>query len=248
MPENDFCSICGKPLTSPILRRNGVCDAGQCQGQYGRRQAERALESRRAARRSIIDDVVQREPHFAEVSCRVVVPANERPLAAAAPERQAAFRSHLDMVLEQGFAAEPAAIDEYESQNVMDEEAGGALRERLGEVCAVCRGDCCVNGREHAFVDVDTVRYQRYRQSEITKDQLRRQYVDHLPSESYDGSCVFHGASGCMLPRSIRGVTCNRFFCEPLYELRIDLRREPSTEILVISVDEQESPVRRVVP
>lgn len=46
---------------------------------------------------------------------------------------------------------------------------------------------------------------------------------------------------GCTLPREIRSVTCNRFLCEPIINLQMELRADSASQCLAISIDEDES-------
>jgi hypothetical protein len=50
-------------------------------------------------------------------------------------------------------------------------------------------------------------------------------YVARVPAATVPGSCVFHGADGCGLPREMRSDTCNRYLCDGLVELRAELGR-----------------------
>ncbi len=40
-----------------------------------------------------------------------------------------------------------------------------------------------------------------------------RLYVERVPDVGYDGSCIFHGKSGCTLDRSMRSDVCNSYYC-----------------------------------
>ena len=66
-------------------------------------------------------------------------------------------------------------------------------------------------------------------------------YSSFLSEKSYDGSCVFQGPVGGTLPREIRSVTCNRFLCEPIINLQMELRADSASQCLAISIDEDES-------
>lgn len=59
-------------------------------------------------------------------------------------------------------------------------------------------------------------------------------YSSFLPEKSYDESCVFQGPVGCTLPGEIRSVTCNRFLCEPIINLQIELRADSASQQFAI--------------
>ena len=42
-------------------------------------------------------------------------------------------------------------------------------------------------------------------------------YVARFPDVGYQDSCIFHGAKGCTLDRSMRSDVCNSYFCNVLH-------------------------------
>ena len=44
-------------------------------------------------------------------------------------------------------------------------------------------------------------------------------YLGKLGGTTYRGSCIYHGAAGCELPREMRSDTCNGFYCADLARL-----------------------------
>jgi hypothetical protein len=56
----------------------------------------------------------------------------------------------------------------------------------------------------------------RRAREELNARAVLRLYVERVPSDGYDGSCVFHGAQGCTLDRSLRSDVCNSYFCTAL--------------------------------
>jgi hypothetical protein len=58
---------------------------------------------------------------------------------------------------------------------------------------------------------------------ELCIEELVDLYVDRLPEESFEGSCVFHGPTGCTLSRDMRSDTCNLHFCAGQHSLQAAL-------------------------
>lgn len=86
----------------------------------------------------------------------------------------------------------------------------------LAAGCATCRGECCTAGGTHAFLREDSllrVRAQFFEDGHAMDEaQLAAEYASYLPARHYRGSCVFHTANACALPRGLRStsaiVTC----------------------------------------
>ncbi|MGH6679555.1 MAG: hypothetical protein ACREDL_11655 [Bradyrhizobium sp.] len=92
------------------------------------------------------------------------------------------------------------------------EPAGFAAR--VGQIaCSLCKGFCCRNGGDDAFLDDQTLARTRLAEPEMTERALLQRYLDRVPSASYRDSCIFHGSRGCTLDRSMRADICNSYFC-----------------------------------
>ena len=97
----------------------------------------------------------------------------------------------------------------------------------LAQACGLCRGYCCAEGGDEAFIAPATLERARARYPDLTDDDLCQLYMDALPARGIAGSCVFHGERGCSLPRSLRARICNEYYCEPIRQWM-----EPATEPL----------------
>lgn len=82
--------------------------------------------------------------------------------------------------------------------------------------CSLCRGYCCRNGDDDAFLDDRTLARVRVAHPKMTDQAVVRLYVNHVPLKAYGGSCIFHGKKGCTLERSLRSDVCNTYFCRDL--------------------------------
>ena len=85
--------------------------------------------------------------------------------------------------------------------------------------CAACRGHCCRNGGNTAYLDEAELARVRRSLPNLTRDELVAAYVAAVPLEAYAGSCIFHAAHGCNLPREMRSQVCLTYFCWPLKDM-----------------------------
>jgi hypothetical protein len=95
----------------------------------------------------------------------------------------------------------------------------------LAGACAACGGRCCRAGGDVAYLTADTVGDFVDAHPGLDGRRVAAAYLAHVPELTVPGSCVYHGAVGCGLPREMRSVVCNRFLCDGLVELRALVRR-----------------------
>lgn len=161
----------------------------------------------------------------------LTVPAYRGRLAPLPRERRDAFDRHLKAIID-------AALDERArlTETKPVPPVSPALRNTARAACAACAGHCCSKGGDHAYLDDDTIRRLTRGRPELTRRRIRALYLRYLGEETFAGSCVFHGAGGCRLPRTLRADLCNAFYCNPLRrflrehagappQLRIEARR-----------------------
>jgi hypothetical protein len=82
--------------------------------------------------------------------------------------------------------------------------------------CTLCRGWCCRNGGEHAYLDGRALARVRRERPDLDARAILRLYSESVAEPAYAGSCMFHGASGCTLDRSLRSDLCNSYYCAGL--------------------------------
>ena len=139
----------------------------------------------------------------------VMVPRNDKALAAMAPERVRRLREHLIKALRELRTAKH--LDHFAWLQRPD-PAGFAARVAHA-ACSLCKGWCCRNGDDDAFLDDRTLARIRLARPEMTERAVLRLYLDHVPQVAYRDSCIFHGEKGCTLDRSLRADVCNSYFC-----------------------------------
>jgi hypothetical protein len=238
------CQVCGGSLQSPLDQLQGVCERLSCRGPYfreKRRREERAQKADWAARLQSVKEslpdgwieqrLVGGELSRDELHGRVhfsLVPNCAAVITELPEERRKRFASHLDsaldaaaLLIEQSSSA-CSAITEHEHRT-----AGHTSSVPLPVIngCSTCRGYCCKNGKEHAFLDAGFLAWQLLSDPTATTQSLRNSYMRQLPEHSVDGSCVFHSATGCVLRRTERSNLCNQFHC---FELQDALDQDPS--------------------
>jgi hypothetical protein len=139
----------------------------------------------------------------------VMVPRNLAPLVPMPPERVRTLAAHIDQELaDLKKAKRPERFDPSEAL-----EPSGFAARVAQTACALCKGSCCRNGGDHAFLGERALARQRLDHPGIADDALRQLYLDRIPPESYQGSCIFHAPGGCTLDRSMRADICNQYFC-----------------------------------
>ena len=136
----------------------------------------------------------------------VIVPRNDRALIVMSADRVQRLRGHLLSVMARAKPAEPEASSRAEPEGFAARVARTA--------CALCRGWCCRNGADDAFLDEPTLARAG---ATTSAETVIQSYLDRIPAVVYEGSCIFHGERGCTLDRSMRSDVCNSYFCGGLH-------------------------------
>jgi hypothetical protein len=145
----------------------------------------------------------------------VRVPFQDTPLVPPDPERVRKLRLHLvEAMRDLRTAKRPDRL----IQPATSEPTGfAAAVVRTG--CATCQGHCCRGGGEHAYLDERTLARVRTARPELEARAVIGLYVAALAPRAYAGSCLFHGESGCTLPRLLRAELCNSYYCNGLRDV-----------------------------
>ena len=157
----------------------------------------------------------------------VIVPRNDRPLVEMSASRVQRLRSHLLSVMTGMKPDAPDASSRPEPEGIAARVARTA--------CGLCRGWCCRNGADDAFLDAPTL--ARAGLNRPDSDAVMQYYVDRVPAVAYQGSCIFHGERGCTLDRSMRSDVCNSYFCGGLHAY---VRGSDSVSPVVVIAGERE--------
>jgi hypothetical protein len=234
------CTSCGCVL-SIIERTMGnpaICRFPLC-------QHKRAVAAAQELQQKTLEEISQRgaeeldrvEQKLAELGIDpasydiAVFPAFERHLTDMTHERKAALADRLSDI-----AAE-MAIQPIEEVTTSFNLAGKPINmAHIAQACTTCRGDCCKNGAEHAYLNRQTFTRALAASPEMTREDLILAYMRHVPDKSYEGSCIYHGEKGCALPSEKRSDTCNDFFCNGTRSLATTVRGNNSAEVVAAAM------------
>jgi hypothetical protein len=232
LPAHQRCGVCGRMLTTPEIAR-GACADPTCQRVWlverplAEREARRqALVSRAAAWRdaSAVDGAVTDPAAFIPVP----VPSNPYHTVPLPPSRREALREHLTekatLALARRAAADPAELpplpEPSSSAWASLPPPSPAMQRVLAQACAACRGSCCATGRNHAYIGVDTMLAYCEQHPDASLDEIVDAYLAHVASDTMSTGCVYQVEQACTLPRTMRSVICNGYYCESLVELQ----------------------------
>jgi len=142
-------------------------------------------------------------------SLSVMVPRSDKALVPMSAARVRRLRKHLVETLR-----EAKALKKASSPN--PPEPTGFTARVARAACSLCRGWCCRNGGDDAFLDDQTMARVHRNRPQLDAQALLRIYVARVPVLAYQDSCIFHGRRGCTLDRSLRADICNSYFCRSL--------------------------------
>ena len=148
---------------------------------------------------------------------RVRLPFNGQAITRLPVERRDAFEAHLREIVADavGFAA-----DSPDEPPAAGRAGQNPVSRLLAQACGVCRGWCCYkSGDKNAYLAVESIQAYRARNPGVSADEIVKAYLQRIPEETYEGSCVFHGRHGCLLPEPMRSETCGWYMCHALIDL-----------------------------
>lgn len=152
---------------------------------------------------------MRRRDHGDDDSQPVMVPRSNKALVPVSPARVRQLREHMIKQLQELRAAKHW---ERFAAPMRPEPAGfAAIVARTA--CSLCKGWCCRNGDDDAFLDDRTLARVRLANPGMTEQALLRSYLDRVPPTAYQDSCIFHGERGCTLDRPMRADVCNTYYC-----------------------------------
>jgi hypothetical protein len=219
------CPHCGATLDALArLRGATACGASAC------RHADAQV---RVARLKQDAEVVARASARALGATPGALPVvwlhpTETGLAVVSDTDRAAHRATL-----QAIAAEGRRIDRTQlaEPKARDGDAQGA------RLCGHCGGHCCMHGAGwHAFIDATLLQQFVDQTPGSTLDDAVQAYVDWLPAEHVHGSCLYHGASGCAMPRERRSYICNGFACTALEAVQDAVQADAAAAVVALTL------------
>jgi hypothetical protein len=214
LPPNHRCSHCRRPLTLQ-QQAEGVCTDRACHAAAEERRQAAFDEEHRAASQQLYQLARKRVGPEVETAPLTFLPSMRLGLTMLPPKRSAAFRKELDRLLAK--AESEGWVNESEETFLPAPPTDPDLLAVASRGCTGCKGSCCTTGKTHAYVTIRTLRRIRTAQPGMTTAQIREAFLSRLGGQTYQNSCVFHGAKGCKLPVEIRSDTCNYYFCSDLH-------------------------------
>ena len=142
-------------------------------------------------------------------SLPVMVPRSDKALVPVSAARVRRLREHLLNAIRECLTEKQW---ERSASPIRPEPTGFAARVAQ-TACSLCKGWCCRNGDDDAFLDDRTLARVRVAKPGTTERDLLRLYLGRVPAVAYRDSCIFHGKQGCTLDRSLRADICNTYFC-----------------------------------
>lgn len=209
-----LCTECRQPLSALRARQRTVCERPACLQQADARET-RAARGAAAARlqqdlagtlgpaRAAALTVLWIRPHEAQA----------QPLPPALREQ---LQQHLlGLADSEGAGDSPPA--ELASQ-------AGPVSTAEWALCGWCGGRCCrYGGEENGYIRLNHLRRWQQDHPGSTLHDAAQAYIDRLPEQHVASSCAFHGLQGCTLDRTMRSEVCNRFACDGLRELQLQV-------------------------
>ena len=132
-------------------------------------------------------------------SLPVMVPRNDKAAVPISLERVRRLRKHLLVTLR---SLRTTKNPKHSISPLRPEPEGFAARVAR-TACSLCKGWCCRNGEDNAFLDEATMARVRCARSALDVRAVLRLYVERVPEVGFEDSCIFHGKQGCTLDRSL---------------------------------------------
>lgn len=169
---------------------------------------------------------------------RIEVPGQREALAPPAPERVRALKRHL-------IGAYRDLASARRKDRLIQKRAAepvGPHGSAVAGACAHCAGSCCMAGGTHAFIDERTLARVCAERPGLGARAVLSAYVSAVAPQSYVGSCLFHGETGCTLDRGLRAELCNVYYCNGLRDV-LGTSLEPGDRVVVRTLAGEERAV-----
>jgi hypothetical protein len=238
LPPNQLCQVCGRVLSNAD-QALGACRDRQCWTTVNARidrvkQAAREAEYARLKERAeaFCAELTREEAKLRERTLPVTpIPAFRGASRPVPQRRRDTLRRRLERLV-QGSEPDQATVITWEEPKIPD-----SAMPLLQAACTSCRGFCCQNGNDHAYLSLTTIQRVRAARPELSPDEIVEAYLSHVGDRSYVGSCIFHQPTGCGLPREMRSDTCNNFFCDPMRTVIAAVASAPARPVVLVSLE-----------
>lgn len=234
------CPICDTPTTLYRARSQNTCGEWKCLIAYrkmqrdSRRKHDELLAWRH--QHSLVRAIRLRHTiasllgvHEPETYRAIITPVNERPIVPQRRKRRYRFMKRLIQLVEKTLQDAPRKPRSFE-----DNQPSPPIFEAA---CANCKGKCCLRGATGAHLDADAIHRFTRLHPEADSHSILKAYSLCLPPATYLGSCVFHSANGCNLPRTMRSATCLNTVCSGVVELRLRIELDGESRFFLAAAN-----------
>lgn len=170
--------------------------------------------------------MLQNNPGISKTETQwIVIPSGLTNPQAPSQERIENYRKHLQDIVEQADKfthASQITFDTYHEKRsktlLVDQtlQQNPNLKSFSDSLCSQCKGGCCSQGRNHAYLSLYTLRCYMDQNPQYSKTEVIDKYISSIKTETIQHSCINHTAAGCALPRNMRSDICNGFYCDPV--------------------------------
>ncbi len=229
LPPTGKCAVCTRPLTV-AQRARGHCDATLCRAETARMRREQE-----AARKAALLVSMQRRREHAAAQRGLardaqatfkaaLIPRNTDRASRLSARRRASHEAHLRACLAEARQAPeiPGAAPAPDAASVPDQQTPlqRAETQLLLTACATCRGKCCREGGDHAFLSAESMIAYLQRFPAADDDAVVAHHLRHIGETTMTHGCVYQGLRGCTLAAELRADICHRFHCTGLLMLK----------------------------
>ncbi len=243
-----LCDICSTPLSVHERATGSTCAKPVCQQTRVRREAAatvaRCEQHKRDAQRLLERDM---PASAAAVRFIAIVPSSDRPITVLPARRTSMFRHRLMQVITRAAERRWGSAEAHEEEDGYPQTPPALSPEDanlMASACGTCRGHCCQQGGEHAFIHPHTILTYWEKHPDHRPVQVLEAYLSHLPQRSVHDSCMYHGDKGCTLPPDMTSHICKRFICRGAAEL-LNVAKEVSPVAIAATRGDR---VTRVAP
>ena len=226
LPGKARCSVCGCSITNRQWNLFQTCDFLECQAEHRRqmRVLRKEIDRKQRCQQKKFDRRVHLlRKQAAEVSgvdgperfvC-VVIPAFRCPVTPLPEERRSALGGYLRGLIVEANGKRIGLPDNspYESESTAIPSCDSRPLSLTAQACAMCQGNCCVQGGNQAYLDVEAILRYLKKHPGLEETDIIDFFLSHVEVYTYKDSCIYHGVNGCSLPRDVRSTTCNEFEC-----------------------------------
>ena len=234
------CPICDTPIIRRQTQSKNTCGGWKCLFAYRKmqRDSHRKHDEQfvRRYRHSLVRATRLRNaiaPVLGvlspEIYRAIITPVNGRSIVPLTRKRRYRFVKRLIRLVEGTFQdaqREPRPLENNQQSLPILETA-----------CANCEGKCCVRGGTGAHLDRDAIRRFLSKHPEADSRNIIETYCLSLPLATYRGSCVFHSANGCGLPRYMRSAICLNTVCGGVVELRLRIELDGESKFFLAAAN-----------